>query len=304
MVWGLAMSPDGQRIASGGERGTLTIWDVDTGHRLLSRDSGQLSIWTLAWSPDGGTIVTGGGNGTIKFWHGAELTGGRSGQRTLNLSRILKSPTAFAPQDLNSLLSQRLAQWDPQNTINSMQLAFALAWTGQTNDYESFCKRVLEHAVNGNDATIERAAKAYLIRGSDPNLVKLAVSLDERAWTIGKDGEFREWIPMNLGLARYRQNDYAEALEILSLPLKVPNPLIKGPSLMIQAMAFKQLGRTDEARASLQAGESLMPPPPPAGQLTETILTQHDHVFFWLLHAEAKALIEGTSESATVQRGR
>jgi hypothetical protein len=66
---------------------------------------------------------------------------------------------------------------------------------------------------------------------------------------------------------------------------------------MIQAMALKQLGRLEAARASFQASESLMRIPAPSGELTEAILTQHDDVFFWLLHAEAHALIEGTPEN-------
>ncbi len=206
------------------------------------------------------------------------------------LSDTNVASSTFLPGEF---LKRQLAQWSPENTLSSMQLAFALAWTGQTNEYEAFCRKVLDYATNSNDATIERAAKAYLIRGSNPSLLKLAVSLDERAWGIGKDGEFREWIPMNLGLARYREQDYAGALEILAQPVTASDPLIKGPSLMIQAMAIQQLGRTDEARKSFQTGESLMASPPPAGQLTEDVLINQDGVFFWLLHAEAKALIKG-----------
>ena len=191
-------------------------------------------------------------------------------------------------------LQRQLAHWDPQDSIGSMQLAFALAWTGQANEYEAFCRRVLDQAI-AQGGFHEREAKCYLVRpGSDPKLLKEAIQLTEQPWP---DTRNSNWYEMSWGLACYRQTNYTEALKFVSLATSASDPLIKGPSLMIQAMAFQQLGWTDEARKSFQAGEALMPPPPPAGELTVDVLTQHDTVFFWLLHAEARALIEGKTAS-------
>jgi WD40 repeat protein len=333
IVYAICFSPDSRYVASSSWAGDIRIFDVATGKEIGTPLEGHGSgVCNLGFSPNGATLVSAGDDDSVRFWNVAT---GREMLRFENawnryarlpvLSptgellvyhddtqngrvRVTAIPTLAEIEkehqrettgilDYQTILKRQLAQWSPENTISSMQLAFALAWTGQTNEYEAFCRRVLGQATKSNDATIERAAKAYLIRGSNPSLLKLAVSLDERAWRIGKNGEFREWIPMNLGLARYREQDYAGALEILPQPVTASDPLIKGPSLMIQAMALQQLGRTDEARKSFEAGESLMKTPPPAGQLTEAVLTQQDDVFFWLLHAEAKALIEGRTAS-------
>ncbi len=272
-VWALAYSPDGKRIASGDESGLLVIWDSVTGNPLLKLDCGQSAIWGLAWSPDARTIVTSGGDGTLRFWQGT-----------------FDVPKKPGPANV---LKQRLAQWKPQDDISSMQLAFALAWTGQTNEYEAFCTKVLTYANNNTNSSPERAAKSYLIRGSDPELLEQAVALAERAWAQGQDTEDRPWFQMCLALARYRQTNYAGALEILSHLVTASEAWTVGPSLMIQAMALHRMNRFEEARSAYDAGELIMKRPPPAGELNEVVLTQHDTVFFWLLHAEAEALIEG-----------
>jgi len=62
-LWTAAWSPDGKRIASGGDDGTVQIWDPVTGNRIstyngyLSRDQSP-SVVTLSWSPDGKRIVS------------------------------------------------------------------------------------------------------------------------------------------------------------------------------------------------------------------------------------------------------
>jgi eukaryotic-like serine/threonine-protein kinase len=60
MVYAAAWSPDGTRIASGGEDGTLQVWDAQTGRRLLtSSESPGDQIPALAWSPDGKELAAG-----------------------------------------------------------------------------------------------------------------------------------------------------------------------------------------------------------------------------------------------------
>jgi WD domain, G-beta repeat len=285
---------DGRSVMSTGG-GAVHFWNLTTGREVCT--------WQSAWRPrivlspdDTKLVVLDKETATIlraplveAQQHAETLTPVAGAQSLVDLSNPDVASRIF---NQGNILKQRLAQWDPQDTIGSMQLAFALAWTYQTNEYESFCRKVLTHALNATNGEPERAAKAYLIRGSNPELLKQAVALAQRAWEEGKDGEFRPWNQMCLGLARYREKDYTGALEILIQPVTASEPWIQGPSLMIQAMTFQQLRRTDEARKSFSAAELLMKPPPPAGQLTEDVLTQHDTVFFWLLHAEARALIE------------
>jgi WD40 repeat protein len=66
-VFSIAWSPDGTRIAYGGEGGTVHIWDV---HLPVSQLTipGHTEIDALAWSPDGERIATGHQDGTVQIW--------------------------------------------------------------------------------------------------------------------------------------------------------------------------------------------------------------------------------------------
>src|SRR5262249_24335420 len=54
-----AMSPDGDRIVSGGEDRTVKIWDALTGQEKLTLRGHTGEIRGVAWSPDGKRILSG-----------------------------------------------------------------------------------------------------------------------------------------------------------------------------------------------------------------------------------------------------
>lgn len=65
----VAFSPDGQRIATGSDDSTITIWDT-TGHsyRTLTDQHLTASINSVAFSPDGRKLASGGKDKTIVVW--------------------------------------------------------------------------------------------------------------------------------------------------------------------------------------------------------------------------------------------
>ncbi len=60
-VYGVAFSPDGSRILTGGADGTARVWDAATCQPVLTLRGHQGYVLSVAFSPDGQRIVTGGG---------------------------------------------------------------------------------------------------------------------------------------------------------------------------------------------------------------------------------------------------
>ena len=67
-IYGVAFSPNGQYLATGGPNGSARIWDASTGKPLLSLFGHSRPIFTVAFTPDGSRLATASGDGTVKIW--------------------------------------------------------------------------------------------------------------------------------------------------------------------------------------------------------------------------------------------
>ncbi|MGH1396809.1 MAG: caspase family protein, partial [Trichormus sp.] len=68
-VLSVAMSQDGKTIVSGGEDGSVRLWNLQ-GLSLAEPFRGhQGVVWSVAISSDGQTIVSGGEDGTVRLWN-------------------------------------------------------------------------------------------------------------------------------------------------------------------------------------------------------------------------------------------
>jgi WD40 repeat protein len=95
-VQGVALSPDGKLLASGGgdtRGGELKLWDVATGKEIVALAGYSNSLYALAFSPDGRLLASGGIDSHVKIWDVA----GRKHRVTLSGHTDWVHALAFSP---------------------------------------------------------------------------------------------------------------------------------------------------------------------------------------------------------------
>ncbi|RAQ49186.1 sugar-binding protein [Arthrospira sp. O9.13F] len=67
VIYAIAISPDGQMIASAGDDKTIKLWTID-GELINSFPAHSERIWQLTFSPDGQTLISASEDKTVKLW--------------------------------------------------------------------------------------------------------------------------------------------------------------------------------------------------------------------------------------------
>jgi WD40 repeat protein/beta-lactamase regulating signal transducer with metallopeptidase domain len=69
----MALSPDGETLATAGDAGTIGLWEVATGKRLAQWNAHERLATALAWSADSKLLVSAGADTTVLVWDVALL---------------------------------------------------------------------------------------------------------------------------------------------------------------------------------------------------------------------------------------
>jgi tetratricopeptide (TPR) repeat protein len=196
-------------------------------------------------------------------------------------------------------LLAKACELDPKNTDASLTLATWQTWFGQDADYEATRRRLVQQAEGTVQAgTAERAAKAASLRPStDAALLTNALHLAQRAVELGKTNSSLPWYQLSLGLAEYRNGQYAAAERSVVVAEHTigDHDDVQGIAHMFHAMTLFRQDRPEEARRAFSQAEAQMPPLPKdeSKPMVDRRPFDHDLLIWWLAYKEAKELIEG-----------
>jgi tetratricopeptide (TPR) repeat protein len=238
-VYGVSFSPDGRRLASASYDQTVRVWDAASGQELLALKGHTRPFSGVSFSPDGRRLASASRDRTVRVWEASSVPDAVWRQRELvNQVDALFAEVLVREEVLTSLRKEP--------TLDEADRRFAL----------DVAQSHREDPRSMNDASwnvVKVASAGKAAYGRALRLAEAAVRL------APKDG----MILNTLGAAQYRVGRYADALATLTKSEKL-NATKEGSlpaDLAFLAMTQHQLGKKDEAKATLDRLREIMKQP-------------------------------------------
>ncbi len=188
----LAVSPDGRRLLSGSEGGTLRLLETSTGRELLRLEGGP-RIWSVAFTPDGRRAVSAGDDGALKLW---DLEAGKCAGAYLGHEGAVLA-VAVSPDGLNVLsggLDGTLRSWDLERGLRRWERRDRIGLRGLAVTPDG--RRVLAGREDGKLVLmdLERVERIREFGTHAPRVGGVAISPDGlHALSAGDDGTLKLW---------------------------------------------------------------------------------------------------------------
>ena len=203
---------------------------------------------------------------------------------------------------------------NPKNSFESLKLATWQTWFGQDAAYQATCRRLI-HQAEGTDQTdtAEQAAKAACIRpSSDDALLAQALVVARKGVDLGKTKPGLPWNQLSLGMAEYRNGQYAAAEHSLTIAEQTAGDshdipvddqhALQETARFFRAMSLFHEGKLEETRKLFSQAGAQMPPLPKDENkpIVDGRGASLDDLITWMAYKEARALIEGQTDAPAV----
>ena len=129
----IALSPNGETVASGSRHGMVKFWDIET-RKVIGKWTGHTSmIWSICWSGDGGRVVSGCHDGTARVW---DVESGETVLSLIKTGNQQIEAVAFSPDASNFATGglDVIKIWDAKtgellSTLKQQSSVSSLVWT-------------------------------------------------------------------------------------------------------------------------------------------------------------------------------